>query len=432
MNINQIIKQLGGQSALANLLGIRQSAIAYWVKKGSVPNKWHEKLINVAQQHGVVLTLADFTDQEIPMKPIVDNGSESLYLSSLYNNSVSNIALTPSQFIFYTSIQGTVRVKVFLGDETIWTTQQGMAEIFDTTKQTISYHLNNIFKELELEKMATVKEILTVQTEGNRSIERQLEYYNLDAIISVGYRVNSYNATQFRRWATSVLREYLIKGFALDDERLKQGKQLFGEDYFAELLERIREIRASERRFYQKITDIYSQCSVDYDKHSPITQNFYAHIQDKLHFAIHGQTAAELINTRADANKPHMGLTSWKNEKNGGKITKMDVLVGKNYLSEEELSELNRLVSMYLDWAENFARRKIALRMHDWAEKLDGFLNFNAYEVLSNYGKVKRANADKKAIQEFEKFRVQQDIDYESDFDKFINELQSAQRLPKM
>ena len=432
MEINNLIKKLGGQSALANVLGIRQSAIAYWVKKGSIPNKWHEKIIEIAQQQGLPLTLLNVDVRESSTAEYIDSYGNGFNLSNFGEGDLSNIALAPSQFIFYTSTQGQVKVKVFLDDETIWTTQQGMAEIFDTTKQTISYHLNNIFKELELGKTATVKEILTVQTEGNRSIERQLEYYNLDAIISVGYRVNSYNATQFRRWATSVLREYLIKGFALDDERLKQGKQLFGEDYFAELLERIREIRASERRFYQKITDIYSQCSVDYDKHSPITQNFYAHVQDKLHFAIHGQTAAELINTRADASKPHMGLTSWKNEKNGGKITKMDVLVGKNYLSEEELSELNRLVSMYLDWAENFARRKIALKMQDWAEKLDGFLNFNAYDVLSHYGKVKRANADKKAIQEFEKFRTQQDIDYESDFDKFINELQSSQRLPKM
>ncbi|WAW07260.1 virulence RhuM family protein [Oxalobacter formigenes] len=213
------------------------------------------------------------------------------------------------------------------------------------------------------------------------------KFYSLDAIISVGYRVSSYKATQFRRWATSVLREYLIKGFTLDDERLKQGSTLFGKDYFDELLERIREIRASERRFYQRVTDIYRECSIDYDPESPITKEFYAHIQDKLHYAIHGHTAAELKMIRADATKPKMGLTSYKNEKTGGKITKLDVTIGKNYLTEEEIRELERLVSMYLDWAEGFARRRIPMTMKDWAQRLDGFLSFNEYQILNDYGK---------------------------------------------
>lgn len=247
----------------------------------------------------------------------------------------------------------------------------------------------------------------------------------------MGYRVNSYRATQFRVWATSVLKEYLIKGFALDDDRLRQGKSLFGKDYFEDLLEKIREIRASERRFYQKITDIYAQCSIDYDPHSPISQNFYAHVQDKLHYAIHGHTSAELIGVRANASKPNMGLTHWKNEGRGGKITKTDVTVGKNYLKKEEIENLERLVSMYLDWAENFARRQRPLTMEEWAQKLDGFLEFNAYEVLDNYGTVKRAEAERRAVFEYEKFRVVQDKNYKSDFDKIVDDIKISKKLPK-
>ena len=247
----------------------------------------------------------------------------------------------------------------------------------------------------------------------------------------MGYRVNSYKATQFRVWATTVLKEYLIKGFALDDDRLKQGKSLFGKDYFDDLLEKIREIRASERRFYQKITDIYAQCSIDYDPQAPISQKFYAHVQDKLHFAIHGKTSAELIDTRVNANKPHMGLTHWKNEATGGKVTKIDVTVGKNYLNQREIEDLNRLVSMYLDFAENFARRQKALTMNEWVKKLDDFLEFNAYVVLENFGKIRRDVAEKHAIQEYEKFRVVQDIEYKSDFDKVVDEIRIKKKLPK-
>ena len=257
------------------------------------------------------------------------------------------------------------------------------------------------------------------------------KFYSLDAIISVGYRVSSYKATQFRRWATSVLREYLIKGFTLDDERLKQGSTLFGKDYFDELLERIREIRASERRFYQRVTDIYRECSIDYDPESPITKEFYAHIQDKLHYAIHGHTAAELKMIRADATKPKMGLTSYKNEKTGGKITKLDVTIGKNYLTEEEIRELERLVSMYLDWAEGFARRRIPMTMKDWAQRLDGFLSFNEYQILNDYGKTRRELADRHALAEFEKYRIIQDREFLSDFDKLADEIKTRGRLPK-
>lgn len=245
----------------------------------------------------------------------------------------------------------------------------------------------------------------------------------------MGYRVNSYNATQFRKWATRILKDYLIKGFVLDDERLKQGGQLFGKDYFDELLERIREIRASERRFYQKITDLYAQCSVDYDPHAPITQQFYAQVQDKLHYAVHGHTSAELIELRADASAPNMGLTNWKNASTGGKVTKLDVRIGKNYLTQDELDELNRLVTMYLDFAENFARKQKLMKMKDWIERLDAFLDFNAYRVLHGYGKVKRDAAERHATAEYDKFRMIQDAKHKSDFDNVVLAAK-ARRLP--
>jgi hypothetical protein len=332
------------------------------------------------------------------------------------------------QFLFYASENGSLKIQVLLGDETVWASQQGIAGIFDTSKQLISYHLSNIFKELELSEGSVVKEILTTAADNKPYKTR---FYNLDAIISVGYRVNSYKATQFRRWATTVLKEYLIKGFAMDDERLKQGNQLFGKDYFDDLLERIREIRASERRFYQRVTDIYRECSADYDPESSITHQFYANVQDKLHYAIHGHTSAELVMLRADASKPYMGLTSYKNESKGGKVIKSDVTVGKNYLNKDEATDLDRLVSMYLDWAENFARRHIPMTMKDWAERLDGFLSFNAYEVLDGYGKVRRDIAEKRAITEYEKFRIVQDKDFKSDFDKVVDGIKTSKKLPK-
>ena len=337
---------------------------------------------------------------------------------------MSDFSPEQSDFLFYTTEEGNTKIEVFLLDETVWLTLNWMAELFGTSKQNISYHIKNIFEEDELNKKATVKEILTVQKEGEREVSRELEYYNLDAIISVGYRVNSHQATQFRKWATRTLKEYLTKGFALDDERLKQGKQLFSKDYFDELLERVREIRASERRFYQKITDIFAECSIDYDSQAPITQKFYATVQNKLHWAITGQTAAEIVKGRADADKPNMGLKTWKKAPRG-KVLKSDISTAKNYLSEKELKELNRIVTMYLDFAELQAERQKAMSMKDWTERLNAFLAFNDYKVLDNPGKVSAAVAKELAKEEYDKYRVIQDKNYESDFDKSIKELKN-------
>lgn len=327
-----------------------------------------------------------------------------------------------SDIIFYTTPEGAVRVEVLYQDETFWLTINRMAELFGTSKQNISYHLQNIYKENELDREATVKEILTVQIEGQREVSRKLEYYNLDAVIAVGYRVSSRQATQFRVWATQTLKEFIIKGFVLDDERLKQGTR-FGKDYFDELLERIREIRASERRFYQKITDIYAQCSIDYQPKAELTVQFYKTVQNKLHWAITGKTAAELIAERANATKPNMGLTTWKNAPQG-KVLKSDITTAKNYLVEEELKELERIVSMYLDYAENQARRQIVMKMQDWISKLDAFLQFNEYEVLQNAGKISHQVAAALTEGEYNKYRVIQDQQFESDFDKTIKALE--------
>jgi hypothetical protein len=324
-----------------------------------------------------------------------------------------------NSFLLYKAPDGDIRIEVAVEDETVWLTQKAMAELFGVVKSTISEHVSNIFESSELEKEATVRNFRTVQKEGKRSVNRNLEYYNLDAIISVGYRVNSIQATHFRKWATKTLREYLIKGFALDDERLKQGKTLFGKDYFDELLERIREIRASERRFYQKITDIYAQCSIDYDPKSDITRTFYKTVQNKLHWAITGNTAAELIKERADSEQPNMGLKTWKRAPDG-KILKSDITTAKNYLVEDELKSLNRIVSMYLDYAESQAERQNAMTMKDWIGKLDGFLEFNEYEILRDAGKVSAKVAKKLAEHEYEKFRPIQDKVFESDFDKLV------------
>ncbi len=327
-----------------------------------------------------------------------------------------------NEIILYSTPDGSVRVEVFFQEETFWLTINRLAELFGTTKQNISLHLQNIFKDHELEPEATVKEILTVQKEGGRDVSRQLEYYNLDAIIAVGYRVNSIQATQFRVWATRVLKEFTIKGFVLDDERLRQGSR-FGKDYFDELLDRIREIRASERRFYLKITDIYEQCSIDYVKDAEITQTFFKTVQNKLHWAITGHTAAELIAERTSASKPNMGLTTWRNAPEG-KILKTDVAIAKNYLNETEIKGLERIVSMYLDYAENQAARQIPMKMTDWVQKLDAFLQFNEYEILTNAGSISHEVAKQLAEEEFGKFRVLQDRDFESDFEKDVKRLQ--------
>ncbi|MEX1269947.1 MAG: virulence RhuM family protein [Balneolaceae bacterium] len=329
--------------------------------------------------------------------------------------------LTPRQsdFLFYTSDEGDINIHVALRDETVWLTQKAMADLFGVVKSTVSEHLSNIYESGELNKEATVRNFRTVQTEGGREVARDLEYYNLDAIISVGYRVNSHQATRFRQWATRTLREYLIKGFVLDDERLKQAGTLFGKDYFDELLERVREIRASERRFYQKITDIYAECSIDYDSDSPITKDFFATVQNKLHWAITGKTAAELIKSRADSKKRNMGLQTWKQGPKG-KVVKSDVSVAKNYLQKKELDELNQIVTMYLDFAELQAKRQNAMKMKDWIVKLDSFLKFNEYDILQNPGKVSQKVAKELAEAEYEKFRPKQDKAFTSDFDKLV------------
>ncbi len=290
-----------------------------------------------------------------------------------------------AEIILYTTPQGDVKLEVIVKDETVWLTQKAMGELFGVAKSTISEHLTNIYQSGELDKEATVRKIRTVQNEAGREVARNIDFYNLDAIISVGYRVNSQQATQFRIWATKTLKEFIIKGFVLDDDRLKQGKKLFGKDYFDELLERIREIRASERRFYQKITDIYSECSIDYDPKAEITLTFYRTVQNKLHWAITGQTAAEIITSRAKSELPNMGLTTWKNSPKG-KILKSDISIAKNYLNKKEIDELNRIVTMYLDYAENQAARQIPMKMKDWVDKLDAFLQFNDYSVLKNAG----------------------------------------------
>jgi len=330
--------------------------------------------------------------------------------------------MNSSEIILYTTPDGNVKVEVILQDETVLLTQKAIGELFGVAKSTISEHLSNIYKSGELEKEATVRKIRTVQNEAGREVARNVDFYNLDAIISVGYRVNSQQATQFRIWATKTLREFIIKGFVLDDERLKQGGQLFGKDYFDELLERIREIRASERRFYQKITDIYSECSIDYDPKAEITQVFYKTVQNKLHWAITGQTAAEIISSRAKSELPNMGLTTWKNSPKG-KVLKSDVSIAKNYLNQKEIEELNRIVTMYLDYAENQAARQIPVKMKEWIDKLDGFLQFNDYSLLKNAGSISADIAKKLATEEFEKFRVKQDSEFESDFDREVKRL---------
>jgi len=330
-----------------------------------------------------------------------------------------DIVKQQSDFILYTSNDGDVNVEVVLKDETVWLTQKAMSGLFEVKVPAISKHLANIYETGELRKESTISILETVQKEGNRKVRREMEFYNLDAIIAVGYRVNSYQATQFRIWATKTLKEYIIKGFILDDERLKQGK-LFGKDYFEELLERIREIRASERRFYQKITDIYA-LAADYDKNSPITKEFFATVQNKLHWAITGKTAAEIIYDSADATKLHMGLTNWKHTPDG-KIMKSDVSIAKNYLGEAHIKELNQIISAYLDLAENRAHRQILMKMQDWGQFLHSFLELSSYPILQDKGKgkVSALEAKLKAGQEYEEYRVIQDENYISDFDREV------------
>ena len=322
------------------------------------------------------------------------------------------------EIVLYQIDKTNICVSVFFREETFWMTQKAMAELFDCSTDNISLHLKNIFREEELDEKSTTEFFSVVQKEGNRNVSRNVKCYNLDAIIAVGYRVNSKKATRFRQWATKTLKEYIIKGFVLNDDMLKNGKP-FGKDYFDELLERIREIRASERRAYQKIADVFEQCSYDYDKNSETTKAFYAFVQNKLHFAITGKTAAELIYERADSEKPSMGLTTWKDAPDG-KILKRDIGIAKNYLNEKELTRLNRLVTMFIDYAELMAEDGVLMSMQDWVDQTNQFLMNNRRKVLSGKGKVSHEAALKKAEKEYEVFRIKQDREYISEFDREV------------
>lgn len=322
-----------------------------------------------------------------------------------------------SNFILYTTPNGHVQLDILLQDENLWLTQKGLAELFGVERSVITKHLKNIYDSGELDKVSTCAKFAQVQQEGSRAVRRELEYYNLDAIISVGYRVNSSKATQFRIWATQTLKEFIIKGFVLNDERLKQGQTVFGQDYFRELLERIRSIRSSERRIYQQITDIFAECAIDYDRNSDIAKNFYAMVQNKFHYAITGSTAAEIIYQQADASKEKMGLTTWKHAPDG-RVLKSDVTVAKNYLQEKEIRQLERTVTAYFDYIESLVERRNTFTMRGLADSIDRFLSFNEYEILEGKGSISKKQADSKAIQEYEKFNRTQKI--LSDFDKHI------------
>ncbi|HEY4831958.1 MAG TPA: virulence RhuM family protein [Waddliaceae bacterium] len=330
------------------------------------------------------------------------------------------------EILLYSVPEGKAVIEVFFEQETFWLSQKKMAELFNVSVPTVNEHLQNVFIINELKKESVIRNFRITAADGKNY---NTQFYHLDAIIAVGYRVNSLEATRFRIWATKTLREFIIKGFVLDDERLKQGKS-FGRDYFEELLERIREIRASERRFYQKITDIYAQCSIDYDPQSDTTFTFYKTVQNKLHWAVTGQTAAEIIHKRVDAAKPNMGLTTWKNAPEG-KISKTDVRIAKNYLQQQEIEGLNRVVTMYLDYAENQARRNIAMSMADWVQKLDAFLQFNEYNTLKNAGSISHDLAQKLAEEQYEQYRIVQDQQFESDFDKLAKNLSASTNKKK-
>jgi len=329
-----------------------------------------------------------------------------------------------TEFLLYTTPNGKVKVEIFLRDENVWLTQVKIAELFDIDRSVITKHLKNIFESGELQEDSVCANFAHTAADGKTY---QTKFYNLDAIISVGYRVNSRQATHFRIWATQVLKEYIIKGFAMDDERLKNPHNIFGQDYFEEQLARIRNIRSSERRFYQKITDIYAQCSADYDPNEVITKQFFATVQNKLHFAISGQTAPEIIAHRVDSKKPYIGLTSWKNSPKGV-IRKTDVSIAKNYLDEKELNLLNRIVTMYLDYAEMQAQKGIVMYMKDWVAKLDAFLRFNEEDILQDSGKVSHDVAVALAEKEYEKYRVVQDRLFESDFDREVKKLLNSKK----
>lgn len=323
-------------------------------------------------------------------------------------------------FLLYKAENEDVSVNALVKDETIWLTQKAMAELFAVDIPAISKHLSNIYAEGELLQDATISKMEIVQQEGSRQVKRVQNFYNLDAIISVGYRVNSIRATHFRKWATSVLKEYMIKGFAMDDDRLKMGKTLFGKDYFRELLERVRSIRASERRIWQQVTDIYAECSIDYDRTAPTTKDFYAMVQNKFHYAITGQTGAEIVYSRADHTKENMGLSTWKNAPDG-RILKSDVTVAKNYLTEQQIRQLERAVSGYFDYIEDLIERENTFTMEQFALSINEFLAFRRYDILPDKGRISHKTAEKKAFEEYDIFNKTQRID--SDFDKEVRRI---------
>jgi len=338
------------------------------------------------------------------------------------NNKITNNSFT--EFLLYTDPNGKVKVEIFLHNENIWLTQEKIAELFGVERSVVTKHLKNIFMDSELSEDSVCAKFAHTAGDGKTY---QTKFYNLDAIISVGYRVNSATATRFRIWATERLKEYIIKGFTMNDEKLKDPYNIFGKDYFEEQLARIRNIRSSERRMYQKVTDIYAECSADYSLDSEITKQFFATVQNKLHFAITGKTAAEIVHERVDSSKPNMGLTVWKNSPKGD-IRESDVVIAKNYLNEKEMDHLNRIVTMYLDFAEMQAKRGILMRMNDWVTKLDAFLKLNERDILGNAGKVSHEVAEALALGEFEKYRVEQDKNYISDFDREVKKLLGAEK----
>lgn len=335
-------------------------------------------------------------------------------------------------FLLYGTENDGIRLRVLMRQQTMWLPQKGLAELFDTSPDNVSLHLKNIYSDKELTESATAEDFSVVQLEGGRPVRRTLRFYNLDAIIAVGYRVNSKRATQFRIWATQILNEFIKKGYVLDDERMKQGERAFGEDYFQELLERVRSIRASERRIYQQITDIFAECSVDYDPKAEITQNFYAMVQNKFHFAITGHTAAEIIYDKVNRSAPYVGMLTWKNAPHG-RILSTDVTVAKNYLDEKEIKRLERTISAFFDYIENIIENRTRLTMQDMANSVDKFLTFNEYKILHGKGRISKARADEKAQEEYKEFNKTQKI--ESDFDKSLKQLEkkvtTAKKLKK-
>ena len=368
------------------------------------------KVENIYLSRMACLIIAENADGKKPQVQMArEYFKQEVSTTELTANSLS------SNILLYKNKQGEVRIEVIFNNETFWMSQKRMATLYNVEVHTINYHLKEIFKSGELNEQSVIRKI-GITADDNKTYNTYI--YNLDAIIAVGYRVNSYQATQFRIWATSVLKEMIIKGFALDDERLKQGKH-FGKDYFDDLLERIREIRASERRYYQKITDIYAECSADYDPKSETTQQFFKMVQNMMHWAVTHQTAAEIIYTRADAEMPHMGLTTWKNAPNG-RVQKSDTIVAKNYLSDKEVDMLNLLSTAFLDMAEMRAKRQVIATMSDWKKQLDDFLKFYDYDRLNDAGTISAEQAKEKAYAEYEKFRIIQDKEYLSDFDKAI------------